>query len=59
MKDLPVVTAIKKLVKRKKRKDGFYQGTDILTPREKQSLFLTFFLLTFPIILTVTLFILN
>jgi hypothetical protein len=59
VKSLPVITAIKKLVKRKKRKGGFYQGTDILTPKEKQSLFITFFLLTFPLILTAFLFLLN
>lgn len=55
---MALISAISKLAKRKKR-GGFYHGTDILTYKEKESLFLSAIILTLPILVTGMLMILN
>ena len=55
---MALISAINKLRRRKKRGD-FYHGTDILTYKEKESLFLIAVIITLPILVTGVMLILN
>lgn len=50
--------AMSKLFKRKKR-NGYYEASDVLTPNEKQSIFLGFSIIIVPLLISVILIFLN
>jgi len=52
------VNAVKKIVKRKKI-DGFYEASYVLTPKEKQSLAIGFSAIAIPILITLLIIIIN
>ncbi|HLR34239.1 MAG TPA: hypothetical protein VK071_02795 [Tissierellales bacterium] len=52
------VNAVKKIVKRKKI-DGFYEASYVLTPKEKQSLAIGFSAIAIPILIALLIIIIN